>query len=466
MDFKLFCERSMYRHYAKKDPKTGKVEVTQLDYVDKLWATIYDDCVRGDTHYFVITTYNEWAFGAFSRGWTTAWITPPKPYNAGSASVPGPTILQSLLFWMHSAQQFSFTERDRADQEYDEYMQTEDALPTPVSASRDTSPTESDFESETDDNTLDKGWLNEMRTNVREIKDMKGAQQLSANGSWLIPEIWEDMEPPRLPPKRTLPLDPSEIGDPEMLDDWCNKRQRPMNDEHVTRRKPPTRRKLGPSPQNRASPSSLRANSSFSKSVSSSSTRLLPGGFPSDISSPDSSPWMSETSMVRIFWTRAFMSIRSTLADALGRLLRSREQERRTISVSSGSLAFTTTAASSSQTSVRSRERRLAALDVAETVLEEAEPSGQPEQNGEGDGPTFGSRPQIPPLDIPQTTIALGGHTIQLNSPQPPRLLSGIRLAQPDENAWPPPRRRVPRGLEPEGSGATEIDLDAQRRPE
>ncbi|KAG8746590.1 hypothetical protein FRC10_004442 [Ceratobasidium sp. 414] len=42
MDFKMFCERSMYRHYAKKDPKTGRVEVTQLDYVDKLWATVRD----------------------------------------------------------------------------------------------------------------------------------------------------------------------------------------------------------------------------------------------------------------------------------------------------------------------------------------------------------------------------------------------------------------------------------------
>ncbi|QRV86487.1 hypothetical protein RhiJN_14505 [Ceratobasidium sp. AG-Ba] len=189
VDFTMFCERSMYRHYAKKDPKTGKLEVTQLDYVDKLWATIYDDCVRGNTHYFVLTTYNQWAFGAFSRGWTTAWVTPPKPYNAGNASAPGPTILQSLLFWMHSAQQFSLSEQSTTRQERTRDVRSDEGLPTPISPTRERSPSELDFESETDDNTLDKGWLNEMRTNVREIKDLKGAATVSVNRSWIIPEV-------------------------------------------------------------------------------------------------------------------------------------------------------------------------------------------------------------------------------------------------------------------------------------
>ncbi|KAG8746592.1 hypothetical protein FRC10_004444 [Ceratobasidium sp. 414] len=279
------------------------------------------------------------------------------------------------------------------------------------------------------------------------------------------------MEPPRLPPKRTLPPDPTSVEEyPETSDGWSNKRRRPINDEHVTRRKPPTRRGPGTNPQNQASPSSLRANSSLSKSASSSSTRVLPGGVPSGTWSVDSSPWMSETSMVRIFWTRAFMSVRSTLADALSRLLRSREQEGRPYMASPGSVAFTSSAASSSRTDVQPPGRRLAAFSVAESVLEEIEPPGQPERDDEDDGSAYGTRPRITPLDIPQMTIALGGHTIQLNSPEPPRLLSGIRLAQSGgENAWPPPRRRVPpspRTPQPEGSGATEIDLDARRRPE
>ncbi|KAG8729541.1 hypothetical protein FRC12_020897, partial [Ceratobasidium sp. 428] len=321
-DFKVFCERSMYRHHAIKDPKTGKVEVTQLDYVDKLWATIYDDCVRGNTHYFVLTTYNEWAFGAFSRGWTTAWITPPKPYDAGSATAPGPTILQSLLFWMHSAQQFSFAERGITNGEHARDIQMEDTLPTPVSASRETSPTELDFASETDDNTLDKGWLNEMRTSTREIKDMKGAPRLSANGSWVIPEVWEDMEPPNLPPKRTRPLDPNSIEDNwEATNGWRHKRQRPI-DEHVT-----TRRPRQGTQRNHMSPSSIQANSSFSKSASPTSTCVLPGRFPSDASSVDSQT--SESSLARIFWSRAFMSMRSTLAEVLNRLTRMREAEER-----------------------------------------------------------------------------------------------------------------------------------------
>ena len=73
---------------------------------------------------------------------------------------------------MHSAQQFSYTEqrpakshsifaREGLDGELD-------------NSSRATSPFESDFESETDDNTLDKSWLIEMRNSMREIKDIKG----------------------------------------------------------------------------------------------------------------------------------------------------------------------------------------------------------------------------------------------------------------------------------------------------
>ncbi|QRW00535.1 hypothetical protein RhiJN_28553 [Ceratobasidium sp. AG-Ba] len=280
------------------------------------------------------------------------------------------------------------------------------------------------------------------------------------------------MEPPKLPPKRTRLLDSATIrGEVGGFDDWQHKRQRALNDEHVTRRRPPSGRQgLGPRPENRASPSSLQANSSFSKSVSSTSTHILPGGFPSkgtDSSDSDPwSPWISDTSVVKIFWTRAFMSVRSTLADAFSRLARSREEERRSNTGSPKSVTFAPEAPDTRPT-VRLSERRLAAPSVVHAVLEEAEGSQDSDQE-EDDGSGYTSELEIHPLDAPQSTIALGGHTIQLTSPRGPRLLSGIRLTIPDsDSAWPPPRRLIiPRVPELEASGGTEIDPDAQKRPE
>ncbi|KAG9081752.1 hypothetical protein FRC07_014424, partial [Ceratobasidium sp. 392] len=157
------------------------------------------------------------------------------------------------------------------------------------------------------------------------------------------------MEPPKLPPKRTRPLDPNSF---EYSDSWQNKRQRPIG-EHVTRRRPLTRQQ--PPQQNRVSPSSLQANSSFSKSTSSTSTHILPGGVSSETWSTNSSPWTSESSLIGIFWTRAFMSVRSTLVEALGRLLRLREEELRVIRPSPRSVL-------AARAHTQPPERRLAAF--------------------------------------------------------------------------------------------------------
>lgn len=109
---------------------------------------------------------------------------------------------------MHSAQQFSFTDQRPAKSH--SIFTREGLDDEKEDSSRGTSPFESDFESETDDNTLDKSWLNEMRSSMRAIKDIKGecfselfdeheltvswigVQRLSANGSWVIPEVSED----------------------------------------------------------------------------------------------------------------------------------------------------------------------------------------------------------------------------------------------------------------------------------
>ncbi|CAE6520126.1 unnamed protein product [Rhizoctonia solani] len=461
-DFRMFCERSMYRHYAKKDPKTGKIKPTELDYVDKLWATIYDDCVRGGTHYFVLTTYNEWAFGAFSRGWTTAWVTPPKPYNAGSPTVPGPTILQSILFWMHSAQHFYLDSYGLAGSPS---FPEESGLPTPITPtskhSRPPSPptpseSELDLASDTDDNTLDKGWLDEMRTSVREIRDLKGAKKLgqARSGSWVIPEIWEDMEPPKIPPKRAVCIVDvdDDSSDPEQ-DGWYHKRQRLINDDYVTnRRVPPPRPTRNPhGAANTASPpdiSSTQANPSLS-SAGTDKTRVLPGGFlsNSDGASPWS-PWFSESSPVKIFWSRTFMSGRKSLPVspiATPAFSLPQPPPRRPV-----------------ERTIRGPINPLPAFDLTDS-FDEVQIR---DENERPPGPIVLPQPQIP-MHLPQTTVAIGGHTIELTRPRP-RLLSGIRLDQPTNQSWPPPRQPfTPLLVEADSdSDATEIDPDAQLRPE
>lgn len=77
---------------------------------------------------------------------------------------------------MHSAQHFYF---DKYRPARSGSISEDSGLPTPISPTDSRGPTPSsesdlDLASETDDNTLDKGWLNEMRTSVREIKDLKG----------------------------------------------------------------------------------------------------------------------------------------------------------------------------------------------------------------------------------------------------------------------------------------------------
>ncbi|KAF8610401.1 hypothetical protein BDV93DRAFT_550220 [Ceratobasidium sp. AG-I] len=299
------------------------------------------------------------------------------------------------------------------------------------------------------------------------------------------------MEPPRLPPKRTRPMDPIYDDEgPETpidgQDDWLYKRQRPINDEHVTRRKPPTRQaecRQPPRPRGRPAAVATSNSSLFaaaSKSASSASTRILPGGLPSHTSTGDSeptwSPWASESSPVKIFWTRAFMSVRSTLADAFRKLVRSRSQK----ALPAPTMLFDASPRGrvspiepvaqppmrqlpASQPPVQQQPAQLlpahafAALSVEEDDLEEVEVD---QENMYAAG--------LSARDMPQTTIALGGHTIQLTPPTSrPRLLSGIHLDIPGDNTWPPRRPlRSITGHAPTESDSTEIDPDAQRRPE
>lgn len=65
---------------------------------ERLWGKLWDTCVHNQTPFFILTSYQQWAFGMFSRGWTTAFVSPV--IDAQSRS---PTVMHALLYWLGSA---------------------------------------------------------------------------------------------------------------------------------------------------------------------------------------------------------------------------------------------------------------------------------------------------------------------------------------------------------------------------
>lgn len=76
----------------------GHAYSTPLVNKYKIWAKLWDACVREKTHWFVVTSYNQWVFGAFSRGWSAAFVTGVMNFDA-----VGPSVVESLAFWIASA---------------------------------------------------------------------------------------------------------------------------------------------------------------------------------------------------------------------------------------------------------------------------------------------------------------------------------------------------------------------------
>ncbi|KAF8741008.1 hypothetical protein AX14_006212 [Amanita brunnescens Koide BX004] len=76
----------------------GNAFSTPLESKDRLWAKLWDICVERRTPWFVLTSYHHWVFGAFSRGWTTAFVTRIYEHEYFS-----PTIVECLTYWVASA---------------------------------------------------------------------------------------------------------------------------------------------------------------------------------------------------------------------------------------------------------------------------------------------------------------------------------------------------------------------------
>jgi len=80
-----------YRHMGYAFPE-------KLDSEHRLWGKIWDLCAKQHTRWFVLTSYNFWVFGAFSEGWTTAFVS-----NAVRCDSKRPSVATFLLFWLASA---------------------------------------------------------------------------------------------------------------------------------------------------------------------------------------------------------------------------------------------------------------------------------------------------------------------------------------------------------------------------
>lgn len=65
---------------------------------ERLWAKVWDTCVRRQSTYFVVTSYQQWVFGAFSRGFTNAFVSPPM-----GAQSRDPTVIHAAIYWLASA---------------------------------------------------------------------------------------------------------------------------------------------------------------------------------------------------------------------------------------------------------------------------------------------------------------------------------------------------------------------------
>lgn len=93
-DFELFTSR---RTVGALKAEPGRRDGL-LRSSERLWGKIWDLCVNERCYWFAVTTYEEWAFGRFSDGWTTAFVSPPMSWDSTK-----PTILQCLTYWMMSS---------------------------------------------------------------------------------------------------------------------------------------------------------------------------------------------------------------------------------------------------------------------------------------------------------------------------------------------------------------------------
>ncbi|KAH7340570.1 hypothetical protein B0J17DRAFT_324888 [Rhizoctonia solani] len=99
-DFDTFCSLQELRNYVPKFVPGTPVMPHDKPWgqAQQLWAFIHDRCEEHRCHFFIVTTYEQWAFGCFSKEWTHAFVTRPYSYSDSQ-----PTITERTLHWVLSA---------------------------------------------------------------------------------------------------------------------------------------------------------------------------------------------------------------------------------------------------------------------------------------------------------------------------------------------------------------------------
>ncbi|KAJ8072475.1 hypothetical protein AAF712_011227 [Marasmius tenuissimus] len=93
-DLKEFTTRRSFPTFRAP----GHAFPTELESSERVWARLWDLCLTRNTRWFVLTSYNQWVFGAFAERRSIGFTTPVYEWNSSA-----PTIVELLAFWTSCA---------------------------------------------------------------------------------------------------------------------------------------------------------------------------------------------------------------------------------------------------------------------------------------------------------------------------------------------------------------------------
>ncbi|KAF8581474.1 hypothetical protein K439DRAFT_1662270 [Ramaria rubella] len=80
------------------DTESSETRSREWLNADRMWAYLYDLCFDFDCPFFVVTSYDQWIFGVFSKHYTNAWFTPTLHFDNKPIS-----IIEIFTFWIHAS---------------------------------------------------------------------------------------------------------------------------------------------------------------------------------------------------------------------------------------------------------------------------------------------------------------------------------------------------------------------------
>ncbi|TBU50675.1 hypothetical protein BD309DRAFT_944451 [Dichomitus squalens] len=83
---------------TQKFPNPWAKDRYQMRSYERVWSKIHDGCAQNHARFFVLTTYRDWVFGAFSKEQTEAWVSDVMTWDSEN-----PNLLECLFYWLSSA---------------------------------------------------------------------------------------------------------------------------------------------------------------------------------------------------------------------------------------------------------------------------------------------------------------------------------------------------------------------------